>query len=93
MVSTRLQSTSTTGVDPGTEYNGGGSRALRHVTPLNDMNVYTSFSSSSQSLVTQPQPSTTKFLDLPTLCMDKIFSYLGYKNVSQLRLVRILHLF
>uniref|UniRef100_A0A1B6FG61 F-box domain-containing protein n=1 Tax=Cuerna arida TaxID=1464854 RepID=A0A1B6FG61_9HEMI len=88
MVSTRLQSTTTTGGDA-VEYSGS-ARAMRHGgAPSHEITSYTG-PSHSQVAHSPPSPqyiSTTHFLDLPSDCMEKIFSYLGFKNVSYLRLV------
>uniref|UniRef100_A0A1B6KHQ1 F-box domain-containing protein n=1 Tax=Graphocephala atropunctata TaxID=36148 RepID=A0A1B6KHQ1_9HEMI len=89
MVSTRLQSTSTTGGDTVVEYSSG-ARAMRHgYTSSHENSPYTGSShyQMTHSLPTLTYISTTHFLDLPSDCMEKIFSYLGFKNVSHLRLV------
>lgn len=44
-------------------------------------------SSKCNSIVPAPKTYTTNLLDLPIEVVDKIFSYLGFKTVSQLRMV------
>ncbi|XP_054257073.1 F-box only protein 28-like [Macrosteles quadrilineatus] len=81
MVSTRLQST--TGGD-----NEGSSRGVRHGNGPHVSHELTPYSAHPSSPhPSQQYVSNTHFLDLPSDCMEKIFGYLGYKQVSQLRLV------
>lgn len=44
------------------------------------------------SLLPTPKSYSTNMLDLPVEVIEKIFSYLGFKSVSQLRMVTIFEL-
>lgn len=88
MVSTRQQSNvSSSGDNSGTE-SGGTTKSLRHTssTPSQSTQCSDLVSVTINSL-SQPYVSNAKLLDLPHEVLEKIFSFLGFRNVSQLRLV------
>ena len=45
--------------------------------------------SSKSATVSAPKIDTTNLLDVPIEVLEKIFRYLGFKNVSHLRMVNI----
>lgn len=66
------------------------SRVTRHSSTLlpGSSSPHASTSKCS-AIVPAPKTCTTNFLDLPIEVIDKIFSYLGFKTVSHLRMVNI----
>lgn len=88
MVSTRQQSNVGSGGDNSGSESVGTTRSVRHTTSQTQSghsgHEIVPVSSSSSS---QPYVSNLKLLDLPHEVLEKIFSYIGYKNVSHMRLV------
>lgn len=88
MVSTRQQSNVGSGGDNSGSESVGTTRSVRHSTSQSQSghsgHEIVPVSSSSS---TQPYVSNVKLLDLPHEVLEKIFSYIGYKNVSHMRLV------
>lgn len=87
MVSTRQQSNVGSGGDNSGSESVGTTRSVRHsASQSHSGHEIVPVSSSSSS---QPYVSNVKLLDLPHEVLEKIFSYIGYKNVSHMRLVSV----
>lgn len=68
-------------------------RVTRHSSALlpGGSSPHTATASKCVSLIPAPKTYTTNMLDLPEEVIEKIFSYIGFKSVSQLRMVTIFH--
>lgn len=100
MVSTRQMSSvvgssgSVEGASPSQSEPAAVSRVTRHSSALLPGGSSPHASSSKcTSVVPAPKNFHTNLLDLPVEILEKIFSYLGFKTVSHLRMVNIFHYF
>lgn len=66
------------------------SRVTRHSSALMPGGSSPHASTSKCSLLPAPKTYTTNILDLPVEVIEKIICYLGFKSVSQIRMVNIL---
>lgn len=87
MVSTRQQSNVGSGGDNSGSESVGTTRSVRHTSQSQSGHNGHEIVPVSSSSSSQPFVSNVKLLDLPHEVLEKIFSYIGYKNVSHMRLV------